>query len=306
MIVGHRLNSLYGMTRGKCSGPVACHCEVSSRWLPNDCALLRHAALRQPALRLRPAEIDVADRPQDQPKPLRSGLLAPVRLAEIGAREVVAYLREHPDFLDGHPDALQLLRAPTRLTGDRVLDFQHFMLERLRGDLTRLQDEQKNLIATSRGNLASQSRVHKAVLTMLRASSFEHLLQIVTTDLAVLIDVDVVTLGVESSASRIPRLPVHGIHLLPSGTVDRLLGPNRDTLLCTDIQGDPALFGEAAGLVRSQALLRLSFSRTAPVGLMCIGTRTADMFQPGLGTELLTFLAHTLEITIAQWLDRAR
>ena len=26
----------------------------------------------------------------------------------------------------------------------------------------------------------------------------------------------------------------------------------------------------------------------------------------GLGTELLTFLAHTLEITIAQWLDRAR
>jgi uncharacterized protein len=291
--------------RGKHPGPVPRHFEVSSRWLPNDCALLCHYILR-PTPRRRPARIDVADRPQDQPKPVRSGLPAPVRLAEIGAREVVAYLREHPDFLDRHPDALRLLRAPTRLAGDGVLDFQHFMLERLRSDLTRLQDEQKRLIATSRGNLASQSRVHKAVLAMLRAPSFEHLLQIVTTDLAVLIDVDIVTLGVESSASRIPRLPVHGIHLLASGTVDRLLGPNRDTLLCTDIQGDPALFGEAAGLVRSQALLRLSFSRTAPVGLMCIGTRTADTFQPGLGTELLTFLAHTLEITIAQWLDRAR
>ena len=229
----------------------------------------------------------MADRPQDQPKPLRSGLPAPVRPAEIGARDVVAYLREHPDFLDRHPDALHLLRAPSRLAGDGVLDFQRFMLERLRGDLTRLQDEQKSLIATSRGNLASQCRVHKAVLAMLRAPSFEHLLQIVTTDLAVLIDVDIITLGVESSASRTPRLPVHGIHLLPSGTVDRLLGG-------------------AAGLVRSQALLRLSFSRSAPIGLMCIGTRTADTFQPGLGTELLTFLARTLEITIAQWLDRAR
>ena len=76
----------------------------------------------------------MADRPQDQPKPVRSGLPATVRPSEIGAREVKAYLREHPDFLDRQPDALRLLRAPTRQTGDGVLDFQHFMLERLRSD----------------------------------------------------------------------------------------------------------------------------------------------------------------------------
>ena len=141
---------------------------------------------------------------------------------------------------------------------------------------------------------------------MLRAPSFEHLLQIVTTDLAVLIDVDIITLGVESPASRTPRLPVHGIHLLPSGTVDRLLGPNRDTLLCTDIQGDPALFGEAAG--------PRPLAGAAAAVLQPFGAARADVhrdphgrqFQPGLGTELLTFLARTLEITIAQWLDRAR
>ena len=57
--------------------------------------------------------------------------------------------------------------------------------------------------------------------------------------------------------------------------------------------------------MRSQALLRL-FGRPAPVGLMCIGTRKPGRFQPGLGTELLGFLARTLEITIAQWLERRR
>src|SRR5262249_56942936 len=157
----------------------------------------------------------------------------------------------------------------------------------------------KTTTPTSRGTLASQCRVHKAVVAMLRAPSFEHLLQIVTTDLALLIDVDVVTLGVESTATRMTRLPVQGIHLLRSGTVDSLLGPSRDALLSNNTQADPVLFDAAASLVRSQALLRLSISRSGPIGLMCIGTRNPDTFYPGLGTELLTFLARALDITIA-------
>ena len=68
------------------------------------------------------------------------------------------------------------------------------------------------------------------------------------------------------------------------------------------MQGDPTLFGGAAGLVRSQALLRLGFGRGAPAGLLCIGTRQKGRFHPGLGTELLMFLARVIGITISQWL----
>jgi hypothetical protein len=247
----------------------------------------------------------LADRPQDQPKPL-GGQPPSAGPGITRAADVIAYLRDNPDFLEKHPQALRLLRAPSRADGDGVLDFQHFMLERLRHDLQRVQEEQKNLIALSRGNLASQCRVHKAALAMLKATNFEHLLQIVTIDLAVLIDVDVVTLGIESTAARTARLPLPGIRLLRAGMVDHLLGPDRDVLLCTDIKGEPTLFGGAAGLVRSQALLRLSFGRSGPAGLMCIGTRKPGTFHPGLGTELLNFLARAVEITIAQWLERGR
>jgi uncharacterized protein len=245
----------------------------------------------------------VADRPQDQPKPRPGSGAGAIGPNEIGARDVLDFLRRYPDFLDSHPEALKLLRPPRRDTGDGVLDFQHFMLERLRRDVARLHGEQRALIATSRGNLASQCRVHKAALAILRAQSFEHLLQIVTTDLAVLIDVDVVTIAVESPTGPTRRLPMPGIHLLKAGTVDALLGADRDVLLSTGIRGDPALYGAAAGLVHSQALLRLAFRRSAPVGLMCVGTRKRETFHPGLGTELLGFLARTLEITISQWLS---
>ena len=248
----------------------------------------------------------MVDRPHDKPHVERDGALAsPVLPQELGGREIIAYLKQHPDFLDRHPEALRLLRAPSREVGEGVFDFQHFMIERLRGELSRINQEHRTLIAASRGNLASQGRVHKAALAILAAPSFEQLLQIVTTDLAVLLDVDIVTLGVESSASP-ARLMPHGIHLLKAGTVDTLLGAERTVLLQADLPGDAALFGGAAGLVRSQALLRISIGSGAPIGLLCIGARRAGRFHPGLSTELLSFLARVLGITISQWLSPGR
>ncbi|HZT52474.1 MAG TPA: DUF484 family protein [Stellaceae bacterium] len=221
----------------------------------------------------------------------------------VSTAEVVAYLHQHPDFLVEHGDLLDVLTPPTMRRGERVVDMQHFMLERQRSEIARLKSQQKSLIATTRANVASQNRVHAAVLALLAASSFEQLIQIVTTDLAVLLDADVVTIGVERMGNARPRLSHHGVQILESGTVDAVLGPDRDVVLQSDTAGDAKLFGDGAGLVRSAALLRLSVSAAAPMGLLCIGTRRAGKFHPGQGTELLAFLARALGITIAAWLD---
>ena len=248
----------------------------------------------------------MADLPRDKPHSEPAAVAVPEVPGEIGGRDIIAYLRRHPDFLDAHPEALRLLRAPTREIGEDVVDFQHFQIERLRRDLARVNLEHRTLIAASRGNLASQSRVHKAVIAIMAAASFEQLLQTVTTDLAVLLDVDIVTIGVESTAAPTGRLSLNGIRLLKEGAVDALLGPERAALLRVDAPGEAVLYGAAAGLVRSQALLRVSIGRSAPTGLLCIGARRIGRFSPGLGTELLGFLARVLGIAIAQWLSPGR
>ncbi len=74
-------------------------------------------------------------------------------------------------------------------------------------------------------------------------------------------------------------------------------------VLKSDAEGDPMLFGDGAGLVRSAALLRLCVSAGAPAGLLCIGMRRPGKFHGGQGTELLGFLARSLGVTIAAWLD---
>jgi uncharacterized protein YigA (DUF484 family) len=248
------------------------------------------------------------DRSKDQ-KTVTGGRLdaasAGAESGKIAADEVAAYLRKHPDFLNERPELIAALTPPTEHRGEGVVDMQHFMLQRLRGEVKLLKSQQRALLATSRSNMASQNRVHAAVLAIVAAKSFEQLIQVVTTDLAIMLDVDVVTIGVESAAASQPRLPMHGVQILRRGTVEHILGGERMTLLCDETAGDPALFGAAAGLVRSQALLRVHVSDHAPVGLLCIGTRRADRFHPGQGTELLSFLARSLELTIAAWLDIA-
>jgi uncharacterized protein YigA (DUF484 family) len=241
------------------------------------------------------------DRPKD-----KSALPAPAKhtaTADLAAAEVVTFLRQHPAFLAEHPDLLHVLTPPAQQRGAGVLDMQHFMLQRLQTEIARLKNQQRALISTSRANLASQSRIHQAVLALLAAPSFEHLIQIVTTDFAVLLDADVITLAVESVACGQSHLSVRGVQLLERGTVDRLFGADRDVLLLTETEGDPALFGSGAGLVRSAALLRLKVSPQAPAGLLAIGARKPGKFHASQGTELLGFLAKSLAVVIAGWLD---
>ena len=123
------------------------------------------------------------------------------------ATQVVAYLKRHPDFFAEHPEILDALTPPAARSGPGVVDMQQFMLKRQRDDISKLKGQQKLLIGTTRANLASQTRVHSAVLTLLAANSFEQLIQIVTTDLAMLLDSDVVTIGVESNGETKPRFP---------------------------------------------------------------------------------------------------
>jgi uncharacterized protein YigA (DUF484 family) len=224
--------------------------------------------------------------------------------AALSAAEVAAYLKQHPEFLNEHSELLGVLTPPKLDRGERVIDMQHFMVQHQRNEIARLKAQNKSLVAATRANLLGQARVHSAALAIIGAQSFEQLIQIVITDLATLLDADVVTIAVERQGGARARMPHHGIEILDPGTVAGVLGDDHDVVFQTDVQGDPRLFGVGAGLVRSAALVRLPVGRASPAGMLCIGTRRTGKFQTGhQSTELLSFLARTLGVTIAAWLD---
>jgi len=223
----------------------------------------------------------------------------------ITAKQVASYLREHPDFLLEHPNLLDRLEPPTRDHGDGVVDLQHVMVQRLRNEVEQLGGMRDDLLETSRGNANSQDRIHRAIIALLEASSFEHFIECVTTDLAVILDLDLVTIGVEKSDEDFSNHPAPGVYCLEPGLVDSLLGPGNRMLLRDTLDGEPLIYGAGASLVRSEAMIRLAIGEAVPSAILAMASRSEDRFHSSQGTELLSFLARVLEISFRRWLNLA-
>lgn len=224
--------------------------------------------------------------------------------AEITGEQVTTFLKRNPEFFVDHPAALDGLRPPERDQGEDVIDLQQVMLSRLRDEIEELSTLRDDLLAAGRSNQSIQDRVHKSVLSLMEARSFEQFIEAITTDIAVILDLDVIIIGVEQSDETFQRQPPpRGIQRLAAGQLDAVFGPSCHILLHDDVEGDAAVFGEGSGLVRSQALIRLNISAESPKALLALGSRRPDQFHSGQGTELLNFLARVIESCFRSWLD---
>ncbi|MEM7442592.1 MAG: DUF484 family protein [Pseudomonadota bacterium] len=221
---------------------------------------------------------------------------------------VADYLAAHPDFLRDRPDVLaHMVKAQeVRPRPDGVIDLQCFMVDRLRNEVGRLKQGQKEIVSTARANETSLQRLQTAILFLLDAGSFEELIQIIANDLAVLLDLDIAALLVESDDGDLAMAAMPAsVRLVDRGFVDHVTG-GEEVVLQANADGDEAIYGGGAGLVASQALVRLTVSKDSPPCLLALGSREPDMFHPGMRTDLIGFLGKVIERVIHSWLTAGR
>ena len=219
--------------------------------------------------------------------------------ADLREADVVAYLRRNPRVLLSNPDLLAAIAPDTRFETDTVVvDMQRFVVDRLRRQVDDLKASSDRLVTTTRSNMSLVERTMECALALLYARDFSELSQILHDDLPVHLGVDAVAIGFETAQLPADAGPI--VRALPHGFVADVTG-DAPSAIRSETEGETALYGSAAGLVRSDALVVLPEGEGLPVGLFAVGCRSPGHFEPGQGTELIAFLAHVTRYAVGRW-----
>lgn len=219
---------------------------------------------------------------------------------DITAADVVAFLKKNPKFLQQNPQAVDYLSPPK---GDRkVKDFMGFMIERLKQDKEKVVTTARTLVENARSNMNNQQRIQNVVLRLLEARTFAEFIEVITMDMAAMLDTDICVLVVESDGTNIPHIHASGIRMVPAGTIDKWMS-GKSALLQDNISGIEVIYGGAYTLVQSQALLRVDISMETPPAILAFGSRDPVAFEEGQATEQISFLARVVERQFRAWLN---
>jgi uncharacterized protein YigA (DUF484 family) len=206
-----------------------------------------------------------------------------------------------------------LLRADRRSAGRNVVDLRGVLVERLEERLDRLEDTHREVLAAAYENVSGMNQVHRACLALLDAEDFAAFLRVLTRDVAMILGVNVIRLGLEAPAAEPgsglgPSGPLHGVVIaLPESGADayitqgRGMGARRVTLRRL-AKASPDFYGEHAPRIRAEAALRLDLGIDKRPGLLVFGAFEAERFDPDQGTDLLTFFGGVFERSLRRWL----
>jgi uncharacterized protein len=218
----------------------------------------------------------------------------------LKASDVAAYLRRHPDFLNSYPELAAVLTLPREQGA--VASLAAYQLQTLRDKNSELERKFAELTAIAADNERLMQRVHDLNVAVLRANTPSVAARTVVAKLSEDFGTDQIRLVLFGDMT-LP--PADWLMHEPGG---RAAMPEFADFLAhhEPISGRLSaerlyrLFGQHAPEIRSVAVMPLG-----EYGLLAIGSRDPDHFQPGMGTTFLKMIAATVTASLARLHDGA-
>lgn len=216
---------------------------------------------------------------------------------KLGAHEIAAWLRRHPNFLQQFPDLALTLVVP-REQGSAA-SLAGYQLEILRDKNRELSRRLQELFANAQENERLAVRTHQLTLALMKQHRTDDTARAMAASLEEDFNGDLVRIVLFA--------PVEGLDaddwLQIFAEDDARLAPFRDCLkdgepICGRLQPEKnaLLYGVRAEDVASSALLPLPGR-----GLIAVGSRDANRFFPGMGTLFLRMMGEAFDTAMRRF-----
>lgn len=216
-----------------------------------------------------------------------------------------------PEMVLEDPDVMRaLIEANDERIGSNVVDLRSVAMNRLEARLDKLEGTHQNVIAAAYENLAGTNQIHRAVLKMLDPLSFEEFLLNLGDEVAAILRVDSVRLILEThqeetdeSLDRVGSVLTAAVPGVISGYLG---GPvddaQRKVTLRAMKPGADWLYLEDENTIQSEAVIALDLGAGNLPGMLLMGSKDAEHFHAGQGTDLLAFFGGVFERSMRRWL----
>ena len=181
-----------------------------------------------------------------------------------------------------------------------VISFEERAVARLRERLGAAEEANQDLLAFARGHSGAVASIHEAVLAALEADSLETLFHVVTQEWPLILGLDSVALALVVGDQGF-RADADGVQFVAPPILAKAMRSVEGVEMRNVGRGHP-LFGPAASLIRSEALVRIDAEPPLPNGLLVLGQRAEQRLDGRHGVELLLFLGSGLAAIIRRWL----
>lgn len=213
---------------------------------------------------------------------------------------VLEFLQIHRDFFQFHPELLLDLNLPHvgREGAVSLIERQVALLRERNGQL---ETQLHSLLEVARENDRLSERMHHFAQGLLEAEDLDATLDAVLSRLSEDFRVEYVALRlIQPDWMQPGQRPEWQARDNLAAFIDLLpMGRPRVSVILDDAKKE-LLFGRAAGLVHSLALLPLHAG--SPLGIIALGSRDPERYSPRSGTLVLGRLAELATAAITKWL----
>ncbi|MGB0658867.1 MAG: DUF484 family protein [Mangrovicoccus sp.] len=211
-----------------------------------------------------------------------------------------AHILSDPQIVLGDREILQaLVEGHETSRGDNVVDMRGLAMDKLEERLGRLEDLHQSLISAAYDNVSTTRQVHRAILLLTERESLPGLVAALGEEVNDCLRLLATRLLVEQGHEATERLSAAGpavVAVTPGFISDyQGLGRRRDVVLRRVSGTQPAIYGEVAPQVQSEALLRLDLGDSAPVAALALGAKAPDQYLPSHATDLMEVFLRVAE-----------